>query len=220
MPEIFINGQSVQVSYIVQPNPSGGYSVFNDQMQVRLEFWHQHADVYARYNFSDNQADAAAFVLENISEFQAGADVHWRGFRADASFTDRKSSLYDYQSFTLAEGYSLRTGARSTASIDLRQQWSAYPGAGGTNAAQNVTFYSYTGRFEWRPVSGLSWNTEAGLEQQRGAGVDQNLVVIRSYLNWLVGKLDFRLGYEFQNQQYAFETRERNFVYLRMRRNF
>ncbi len=213
-------GQSVQVTYIVQPNPSGNYSVLNNQFQVRLNFWHESADIYARYNSSDNQTDSSAFVLENISEFQAGADVHWQGLRADASYTDRKSSLYDYQSFTLAEGYSLRTSAHSTAGIDLRQQWSAYPGGAGTNAAQNVTYYSFTGRFEWHPGGGFSVNTEAGYEQQRGAGVDQDLIVVRSYLNWLVGKLDFRLGYEYQNQQYTLETRDRQFVFLRMRRNF
>jgi len=66
----------------------------------------------------------------------------------------------------------------------------------------------------------LSWNTELGYELQRGAGQDQNLIVARSYLNWFVGKLDFRLGYEFQNQEYTTETRERNYVFLRMRRNF
>jgi hypothetical protein len=66
------------------------------------------AGIYARYNFSDDQADSPGFVFENISEFQAGGDVAWQGFRAAANFTDRQSSLYDYQSVTLSEGYSLR----------------------------------------------------------------------------------------------------------------
>ncbi len=213
-------GQTVQVSYIVQPNPSGDYSTVSEQFQVRLSFWHEHADVYARYNSTANSASSAAFVLEDVSEFQAGAGVTWHGLRGDASFTDRSSSLYDYQSFALSEGYSHRVGRHSTAGIDLRQQWSAYPGGAGTNAAQNVTYYSFTGRLEWHPVSGFSWNNEAGYEQQRGAGVDEDLIIVRSYLSWLIGKLDFRLGYEFQNQQYTLETNQRNFVYLRMRRNF
>ena len=209
----------VQVNYTVHPNPTGDYSVFSDQFQVRLDFWHQRAGVYARYNFTDNQADSAAFVLENISEFQAGADVAWKGFRADANYTDRESSLYNYQSLTLSEGYSLRVSPHTTAGIDLRQQWSVYPN-GGTNSTQTVTYYSVTARCEWHPVSSLSWNSEAGYEQQRGAGEDQDLIVARSYLNWFVGKLDFRLGYEFQNQEYTAETRERHYIFLRMRRNF
>ena len=213
-------GQNVQVSYLVQPNPTGDYSTLGEQFQVRLSFWHDRADLYARYNSTENQASSAAFVLENISEFQAGADVTWHGLRADATYTDRQSSLYDYQSFALSEGYSLKTGLHSTAGMDLRQQWSEYPGGSGTNSSQNVTYYSFTSRFEWHPLAGLSWNNEAGYEEQRGAGADQDLIVLRSYLNWLIGKLDFRLGYEFQNQQYTLEKNQRNFVYVRLRRNF
>jgi hypothetical protein len=209
----------VQVNYTVQPNPSGDYSVFNDEAQIRLDFWHNRAGIYARYNFSDNQAGSPGFVFENISEFQAGGDVSWKGFRADANFTDRHSSLYDYQSVTLSEGYSLRASAHSTAGVDLRQQWSTYPNAG-TNSTPDLAYYSFTARYDWQPVSSLSWNSEVGYEEDHGAGEDQNLVVARSYLNWFVGKLDFRLGYEYQNQEYTSETRERNYVFLRMRRNF
>jgi hypothetical protein len=209
----------VQVNYTVQPNPSGDYSVFNDQIQARLDFWHNRAGIYARYNFSDNQASSPGFVFENISEFQAGGDVSWKGFRADANFTDRQSSLYNYQSVALAEGYSLRTSPHATVGIDLRQQWSTYPNSG-TNSTPDLTYYSFTAHCDWQPVSSLSWNNEVGYELQRGAGEDQNLAVARSYLNWFVGKLDFRLGYEYQNQEYTSETRERNYVFLRMRRNF
>ena len=84
----------------------------------------------------------------------------------------------------------------------------------------DLTYYSFTAHCDWQPVSSLSWNSEVGYELQRGAGENQNLIVARSYLNWFVGKLDFRLGYEFQNQEYTSETRERNYVFLRMRRNF
>ena len=210
---------SVLVNYTVQPNPTGSYSVMSDQFQIRLDFWGQRAGIYARYNYAENYASTPAFILENISELQAGADVSWRGFRADANYTDHESSLNHYQSLTLSEGYTLQASAHSTAGIDLRQQWSVYPDAG-TNSSQNVSYYSFTGRYEWAPMAGLSWNSEAGLEQQRGGGEDQTLIVARSYLTWFIGRLDFRVGYEFQNQEYPTETDRRNFVFVRMRRNF
>ncbi|HTV76468.1 MAG TPA: hypothetical protein VMD57_05660, partial [Candidatus Baltobacteraceae bacterium] len=211
----------VQVNYTVQPNPSGNYSVFNNQFQIRLDFWHQRAGIYASYDTSDNQASSPGFVFENISEFQAGGDVTWNGFRGEAGFTDRQSSLYSYQSVGLSEAYSLRASPHSTAGIDLRQQWSTYPNSSaGTNSTPDLTYYSFTAHYDWHPVSSLSWNTEAGYELQRGAGEDQDLFVARSYLNWIVGKLDFRLGYEFQNQIYTTERFEQNYIFLRMRRNF
>ncbi|HUB86866.1 MAG TPA: hypothetical protein VMB22_03170 [Verrucomicrobiae bacterium] len=209
----------VQVNYSIQPNPTGDYSVLNNQIQARLDFWRDRAGIYARYDFDDNSADSPGFVLENISEFQTGGDVNWSGFRGDADFTDRHSSLYNYRSVTLTEAYSLRASRHSTAGIDLRQQWSTYPDAG-TNSTPDLTYYSFTAHYDWQPVSRLSWNTELGYELQRGAGENQDFVVARSYLNWFVGKLAVRLGYEFQNQEYTTETREQNYAFVQLRRNF
>jgi hypothetical protein len=210
---------TVQVNYTVQPTPSGSYSTLNNQFQVRLDFWNNHAGVYARYNYVDNYADSPAFILDNINEFQAGADFFWKGFRCDANYTDHQSTFYSYRSESLSEGYSFRASAHSSAGIDLRQQWSAYEGTA-TNSSPNLTYYSFTGHYDWQPLTGLTWHNEAGYEQQRGAGEDQNLIVARSYLTWFIGKLDFRLGYEYQNQEYPAETDSRNYVFLRMRRNF
>jgi hypothetical protein len=46
------------------------------------------------------------------------------------------------------------------------------------------------------------------------------LFVARTYLKWLVGKLDIHFGYEYQNQQYTAQKRDRNFVFVRMTRSF
>jgi hypothetical protein len=213
-------GSTVKVDYTILPNPTGSYSTLNNQFQVRLDFWEQRAGIYARYNSTDNQADSSQFVLENVREFQAGADFAWSGFRADANYTDRNSSLYNYTSITLSEGYACKAGLHSSVGIDFRQQWSQYPGGVGTNMTADTSFYSATARYEWHPAGQFSWSSEAGYERLRGAGNDQNLIVARTYLTWFVGKLDFRLGYEYQDQKYTTETRERHFVFLRARRNF
>ena len=217
---IIHSGDTVAVTYNVQPNPSGSYSTLNNELQLRLDFLDNRLGIYARYNFSDNQADSPDFTLENINEFQAGADFNWHHLRLDAVYTDRQSSFYSYQSIAFSEGYTLLASARHSAGIDFRQQWSGYPNNGATNQNQNATFYSFTGRYEWHPTSRLSWSNEAGYELQRGLGLDQNLLVARSYLAWRVGKLDMHFGYEYQNQEYTGETRERNFLFLRMRRDF
>jgi len=213
------NNPVVLVNYTAQPNPSGDYTVFADQFQVRLDFWQQRAGIYARYNYVGNHSTVSGAVLNDLSELQFGGDLSWKGFRADANYSDLISTLYSYQSISFSQGYTLRTGPRTTAGIDLRQQWNIYPNTG-TNQSDNVSYYSFTGRFEWRPVSSLSWNLESGYEIQNAPGQDVNLFVARSYLSWFIGKLDVRLNYELQNQDYSFETRQRNFVSLRIRRNF
>lgn len=219
-PHTITSGQIVKANYIIEPNPSGNYSTFNNGSQMRIDFWKGLLAIYVRYNFSDNYSDSAGFVLENIRELQTGGDLNWHRVHLGVIYTDHESSLYDYQSLAFSESYTLLAAARQSASIDFRQQWSFYPGRGSSIPAQSVSYYSFTGRYTLRPFSGLEWNTEAGYQIQHGAGLDQNFIVARSYLSWFVGKLDFHLGYEFENQRYSTETRVRHFVFLHMRRSF
>ena len=211
---------SVNVSYIAQPNPTGSYSTVNNETEVRLGFWKQRAGIYVRYNFCENEAGSAGFVFDNYNEFQAGADLNWWHLRLDANYTDRQSSLESYHTLTLSEDYTLLSTLKYSAGLDFNQQWNSFSDSGGTGSTEDTSFYSFTGRYEWRPVSRLSWRNEAGYQIQRGAGSDQNYLVARSYVSWLVGKLDFHLGYEFEHQDYTTETRVRNFAYLWMQRNF
>ena len=219
-PNHLAQNQTVKANYIVQPNPTGSYSTFNNSTEIRLDFWHQRAGIYARYNYNENQSDSTGFVFDNFREFQAGADLSWHRLRLDANYTDHQSSLNDYESVALSEGCTLLASAKNSAGVDFHQQWSLYPGQGTNSPAQNASYYSFTGRYTWHPVSAFSWNNEGGYEIQRGAGLDQDFITASSYLSWFIGKLDFRLGYEFENQKYPTETRVRNFVFLRMRRNF
>jgi hypothetical protein len=216
---IILSGQVVKANYYAQPNPSGSYSTFNNSAQIRLDFWNNHAGLFVRYSFSDNQSDTPGFVLNSDDEFQAGGDMNWRRLRLAATYTDRNSTLYNYQSVITSESYTLLAAAKNSAGLDFNQQWSTYP-SGGTNGTQNIEYYSWTGHYDWHPVSGFSWHSEAGYQQQHGGGTDQDFIVARSFVSWVVGKLDVNLGYEFESQNYTTETRQRNFAYLRFRRNF
>ncbi|HEU6446874.1 MAG TPA: hypothetical protein VFV23_00365 [Verrucomicrobiae bacterium] len=213
--------KTILVTYTVQPNPSGDYSQFTDSAQIRMDFWNMFG-VYARYNFTQNHASASDFVLEDVDEFQVGGDFNWRGVQLSANYTDRHSSLYDYQSVTLTEGYSRQVFTHSTIGINFNQQWSYYPAGSGSSAtqSQDMTFYNYMVHYDWHPFVGFNWSAEAGFQQQRGVGLDQDLFAARTYLNWFIGKLEIHVGYEYENQDFTGQTRERNFAFLRLRRNF
>jgi hypothetical protein len=218
---IIHSGDNVLVTYTVQPNPSGSYTTLSDQAQIRLDLWNGRLGLYGRYLFTENHTSTAGFVLEDIEELQAGVDFSWRGLRLDGNYTDRDSSLYDYTYYTLTESYSKRLGSQSTFSLDLHQRWNLYPGSGSTNnPSYEVTYYDYLLRYDWHPVSSLDWSAEAGYEQQRGHALDQDLFAVRTYLSWTAGKLDVHVGYEFQDQKYIEHSRDRHFVFVRLKRNF
>ena len=64
-------GATILITYTVQTNPSGSYSVFNSQSEIRLGFRNRLADIYALYDVTRNQASSTEFVLQNENEFQA-----------------------------------------------------------------------------------------------------------------------------------------------------
>ncbi len=215
-------GDAVTVAYTIQSNPSGSFSMISDNCYISLSFWQERAEIYARYSVTENEANSPDFLLQNVRQFEMGGRCDWRGFRAQASYTDQQSTLYDFQSLTLSEGYFAPVSLHSTAGIDLSQQWSIYPPGSGTstNSTQTATAYNFMVHYDWSPVASLRWHVEAGYQQETGLGYNQNLFAARTSLDWQVGKLEFRVGYQHDNREYIAESRTRDFAYLRMRRNF
>ena len=204
------------VSYDSIPNPSGTYSTVSDQFTARLDLFQGLAGFYSRWQRIQNHAGTPGFVLENLDELEAGADLSWRGLRLDAKYLKRVSSLYDYNSRTLSESYSRKVDGASTVGVNLRQQWSEYP-----NQNQSATYDDFLAHYDWRDVPlHLTVTAEGGLEHQRGLGLNQDLFTARLHIEWQMGKLNFHLGYDYQNQDFEGEIRARHFAYLRFRRNF
>jgi len=216
------NGDTIVVTYASQVNPSGGYSVLTYAGMVGLRFWNEQAGIRAGYNVTRNQTDSSEFVLQNVREFLAGADVTWHGFHLDGSYTDQKSSLYSFRSYSLDESYTMPVGLHSTVGINLNQQWSVFPPGSGvfTNKTENLAFYSYMLHYDWHPAGAFSLNAEAGLQQVRGGLDKQDLFAARVYLNWMFNKLEIHAGYQHENRQYPTEDYQRDYFFLRMRRNF
>jgi hypothetical protein len=202
------------VSYDVVPNPTGCFSSLADQFQVRLDLFNQLVGVYSRINYIENWTHMPGLVLENLSEFQAGADFSWRGLHLNGNYTDRVSSFYSYRSFDTSEGYSFRLPDNAGMGIDLHQQWSTY------SPNQRTTYDDILAHFDWQPAAHLNWKIEGGIQRQRGGGVDQDLAVARTHLEWAAGKIRANLGYEYQDRDLSGQTLGSHFIYLRLRRNF
>jgi hypothetical protein len=221
-PNHILPGATILVTYTIQANPSGSYSTFYNESQVRLDFWGGLVGLQAQYNFTDNHASSPAFVLQDNDQFQAGADFHWHGLSLSADYSEDHSTFYDNRTCNLTENYEINAFSHSTLGINLNQTWSHYSFSSDTSASQQekTVFYNYMLHYEWHPTSRLNWSTEAGLQQQHGSGVDQDLFAARTYLNWMVGKLEMHLGYEHEDQSFSTEIQKRDYVFLKVRRKF
>lgn len=204
----------VLVSYNVIPNPTGSYSSLADQFQLRLDFFNQLFGVYSRINYIQNYTHMPGLVLENLSEFEAGADFSWRGLYLNGNYTDRDSSFYSYRAVNTSEGYSFRLPENAGLGVDLHQQWSTY------SPNQKIDYYDIMAHFDWQPAPHLNWKIEGGIQHQRGGGADQDLGVARTYLEWAQGRIRANLGYEYQGRDLSGQTLQSHFIYLRLRRYF
>ena len=216
------NGDSIVVTYASRVNPSGSYSVLTYAGMVGLRFWNDQAGLRFGYNLTQNNSDSPEFVLQDVRQYLAGADVTWRGFHLDASYTDERSTLYSFKNYSLNESYTLPLGLHSTVGLTLNQQWSQFPPGSGifTNKTENLEFYSYMVHYDWHPAGAFALNAEAGLQQVRGGLDDQDLFAARVYLNWMINKLEIHAGYQHENRQYPTEQYQRDYFFLRFRRNF
>ena len=217
-------GATILVSYTIQSNPSGNYGTFANQSGIRVTFWHDHIGTYVRYSFTDTRASSKSFVLQNDELFEAGADFTWAGFSANANYEDDHSTFYRNRSYNVAESYSMNVSSHSILGINLNQQWNVNSSTSlngePPTPEQHSTFYNFLLHHEWRPLQNLTWTSEAGYQIQTGFGLDQNLLVARSYVNWTIGKLEFHLGYQHDDQQLPHQSRVGDFGFLRARRNF
>jgi hypothetical protein len=223
-PSHILPGQTILVTYTIQSNPSGNYSTFANQSQIRVTFLGDHVGVFAVYNFTDSRTSSKDLLLENEELFEVGADFNWRGLGLTANYTDDRSTFYNNRSYNLAESYSMTVSSHSTFGVDLNQQWNinSSKSIGGAPATpeQHMTFYNFMLHYEWRPFRSLNWNTEIGYQRQQGFGLDQDLFAARTYVNWMYGKLQIHLGYQHENQDLPREKRDRDFAFLSLRRDF
>ncbi len=215
-------GAIIQVTYTIQNNPSATSSTFSDSFQIRLSFWDEMAALYARYSATKNQASSADFVVENDEVMQAGASFTWRHLSLNADYTDQRSTFFTLKSFNLGENYSMAITDGSTLGINLSQQWAVNTSGSGlsTNQTQRSTFYNFMLNYDLRPLPQLTWRNEVGYQRQTGFNTSQNLLAARTYLNWLYGKIQVNLGYEHQDLDFRNEKRQKDYVFLKFRRNF
>ena len=207
---------TVNVTYYVRANPTGGYETLQNQFSARLDLFQRMLSFHGHYNTIQNFTNAPGFVLQDLEEMNVGAEFYWKGFHAGADYTDTRSSLYSFRTKMLSEGYTLFARRDSTLSIDLHQRWTDY-----SNQGLSVSYYDAIARFECHPYVALTWSLEGGFQRQRGGGgLDQDSAVIRSLLTWKFGKLDASLGYSYENQDFNGENRDRHFVFLRTTRKF
>lgn len=216
-------GALVQVTYTVANEPTASSTSFNNAVQIRLTFWKEMASLYARYSFTDNNSSSPGIIIDNEDVFESGANFSWKGLTLSADYLDQRSTFFTLSSFDLSENYSRTVSDNSSLGVTFSQQWDVNTSFGGpadTHLRQHSTFYNFMVSYDWHPVQKLNWKNEIGYQHQTGFNLDQNLLAARSYVNWMVGRIQVSAGYEHENVDYLHQSKLRDYVFFKIRRNF
>ncbi len=208
------NNSSVLVNYTVQAEPSGSYTTFSDQVQLRLDLFNGLADVYSGLGWVENQAPAD-FVLENSFSTLSGFDFNWRWLRAGGTYETQNASLISYITRGLYQTATFRPDNSSTFSINAREQWMEY-----FQPQQSIADYTFTARYSERFNRHLDGTVEAGVLNQAGGPQAETLFTAGAHIKYFVGKLSFSLAYQFNQQNTLNGAAERNLFSFTARRDF
>jgi hypothetical protein len=207
------NGSAVLVDYRVQTQPSDKFATLANQIHFRVDLFKDLVGVYGRLHRVNNRG-GETLILQNISAKVLGADFSWRWTRAGAEYEIYDSNLAPFKSKRLFQSFSFEPSRDSSLSLNFDQNWTAFSNGGIRRAS-----YNFITRYRSHITRHLSWEAEAGVRLDRGLGFDQTQLVGRTGLEYSRGKLAVKLGYEYQDQNFLGEIRQRQFFFLRARRN-
>jgi hypothetical protein len=171
--------------------------------------------LYARANLALNNASTNMHIADYTS-YVFGSDLNWRRLRLGGEYGIYDSTLSSYNVSRLFESYNFHLDSASTLGLDFSQSWSDY-----ISAHRHEQDYRFLVHFH-RPLSHqLRLDVQGGYDLRAGPGVDQNLAMFRADLEYTVGKVSVRVGYDFEHDVYLdTEFRDRHWFTVRARRVF
>ena len=208
------NGGVVFVNYSALLQPSDEYTSYDNSITFRIDFWKGLLGLYGRWN-NLNFSGGEQLDLRWLNDKTVGVDSTWRWLRTGAEYQVVDSNLSPYDRTRLYESASFQPAELATLSFDFDQSWTTYRD---TNTSD--TSYGLITRYQQRLARTLTWSVEGGVRIERGFTFDRNYGIARTELNWAVGKLKIKLGYEYGNESHPTDQRVRHYCYLRARRSF
>ena len=208
------NGGAVLVDYSVALQPSAAYYAWDNTLSFRLDLWKGLLGVYGRWSVL-NYSDAGQLLLRWLDDKVIGVDSTWRWLRAGAEYEVADSNLAPYDRVRLFQSVQFQPAPNATLGLDLDQNWTHFRDTG---LHQNT--FGFILRYQHHWTENLAWNVEGGVRFDRGYTFDRDVAVARVGVDWTVGKMTVKAGYEFSNETQPASLVERHFLFLRVRRNF
>lgn len=209
------NGDEVLVSYGATLDPNDKFTTLSNSASFRLALFDDILSLYAQLRVVDNWG-GESLVLQDINDKIVGGELSWRWLDARAEFESFDSNLSPFRSLRLSQSLHVEPSKFSTLTLDLSQRWSTFPAEG----RQNEVSYNYIGRYQTKLTRYLSLRVEGGMRIEKGQNLDQQLVTVRTDLEFRLGRLAVEAGYVYQDEDFFDDLFRKHFFFLRGRRTF
>ena len=208
------DGSIVLVDYTTVLDPSASYTSYNNSVSFRLDCWQGLFAVYGRWTTLD-YSGGERLNLRWMDDKIIGADSTWRWLHVGAEYELMDSNLSPYNRTRLFQSGNFKLTDTATVGLDVDQRWTSFRDQGTQQSS-----YGFIARYREQFTSALAWNVEGGMRIDRGPGFDRDYGIVRTELDWAVGKLKVKVGYEFSSESHPTDLMQRQFAYLRIKRDF
>jgi len=202
------------VDYSALLDPSASYWSINNGVSFRLDFWKGRFALYGRWTTLD-YSGGDELTLRWTNDRIIGADSTWRWFRGGVEYEVMDSNLTPFDRLRLFQSGHFQLSERATLSLDFDQSWTTF-----RDEDTEQDSYGFIARYQQRLTSTLTCSMEGGVRIDRGYTFDRDYGTVRTELDWAVGRLRVKLGYEYGGESHPQDLTQRHYAYLRIRRTF
>lgn len=208
------NDSTVLASYSSSLNPAVAFSSLGNAVNGRIDFWKGVLGLYARWTSLEFDG-GESLLLRTLDDKTVGVDSTWRWLRAGAEYEMADSNLAPFERKRLYQSAQFSAAQDVKLGVNVDQNWTTF-----TDTHMRQTSYGVLVRFQQMLTPYFSWNTEGGVRFDRGSTFNEDAAVSRTGFDFALGKLNFKLSYEYNNQKHQLDLNERHRFIFRMRRYF
>lgn len=206
---------NVLVDYRALSSPSGDYDSITSYATLRIDLWNGLLAVYARTSALRNNAPPE-LVVQDFESYAAGVESTWRWLRAGAEVETYDSNFTSYDTVRFFQSISFQPTQATSLSINFVESQTQY-----IDAARDEQNYYAMALFRSMITRRLSVDLDAGISVRQGEGVDQTLAKIRPSLNFRIGRITLKAGYNYEYGEYLNTSQQqRHFAFITLRRDF
>ncbi|MFC2086262.1 hypothetical protein ACFLQ9_00925, partial [Bacteroidota bacterium] len=211
------NGAMVYIDYKAVQEGSFSYDGIYNNLSASITLFKQLIEVYYRYSKNNfiNIEQSDLLTLNYFSQNVYGSKVFYRFISGGVEYDNYQSSLIPYKMSRFYVSLQKKFGRKTLLSLNgnIRNYLML-------NENINQKFSDITGQLAYQINYRTKFNIDAGYRNQKGPGVDLELLTARSVVTMALGNLFLSAGFDIYNRHYLDEKIIFNGGFFQLTRKF